>query len=411
MSIAVSPYPGSKGSTYGSAPRAPPAGDRRARTSRAAEVREVRRTRAACQPSAKPGDDVGPGAYVPDMEVRPLDPRDDAQVRAFYDVSWRAEMDDERPWNSHWTYDELASILRDTTPEHRATGLAAYDGDRLVGAGISMWSEIDNLDKTYVFPMVDPPSRGRGAGGALLEAMVEQSRAAGRTTVTSNAAYAGPEDDQSPPVRFAASHSFHVANTEIQRQLRLPVDDALLDEVDAEGEPHRDGYTVTTFIDDLPDRLLPSYCALVNQLIVDAPSGEVDYEANALTPDSMREHIAVQRRIGRRVYRSLAVRDGEAVAQSDLALQTEGDTAVQWGTYVHRGHRLGAAVKVANLRAVQRERPDILRIDTVNAETNSWMVSINERLGFQILAVAPSFVRHLQPRTSTPTRSSRSRAT
>ena len=47
---------------------------------------------------------------------------------------------------------------------------------------------------------------------------------------------------------------------------------------------------------------------------------------------------------------------------------------MQWGTYVHRdhrGHRLGAAVKVANLRAVQRERPDILRIDTVNAETNS----------------------------------------
>jgi RimJ/RimL family protein N-acetyltransferase len=147
---------------------------------------------------------------------------------------------------------------------------------------------------------------------------------------------------------------------------------------------------------------------------VDAPSGEVDYEANALTPDSLREHISVQHRIGRRVYRSLAVRDGEAVAQSDLALQTEGDTAVQWGTYVHRdhrGHRLGAAVKVANLRAVQRERPDIRRIDTSNAETNSWMVSINERLGFEILAVAPSFVRHLEPRTSTPTRSSRSLAT
>jgi GNAT superfamily N-acetyltransferase len=348
------------------------------------------------------------------MQARPLDPHDDAQMRAFYDVSWRAEMEDDRPWNGHWTYDELASTLRDTTPEHRAAGLAAYDGDRLVGAGISMWSEIDNVDKTFVFPMVDPPVRGRGVGGALLEAMVEQSRAAGRMTVTSNAAYAGPEDDQSPPVRFASSHGFNVANTEIQRQLRLPVDEALLDEVDAEGEPRRDGYTVTTYVDDLPDELLPSYCALVNQLIVDAPTGEVDYEASALTPDSMREHIAVQRRIGRRVYRSLAVRNDEAVAQSDLALQTEGDTAVQWGTYVHRdhrGHRLGAAVKVANLRAVQRERPDIRRIDTSNAETNSWMVSINERLGFEILAVAPSFVRHLEPRTSTPTRSSRSLAT
>ena len=121
------------------------------------------------------------------MEVRPLDPHDDAQMRAFYDVSWRAEMEDDRPWNGHWTYDELASTLRDTTPEHRAAGLAAYDGDRLVGAGISMWSEADNVDKAFVFPMVDPPARGRGVGGALLEAMVEQSHAAGRTTVTSSA--------------------------------------------------------------------------------------------------------------------------------------------------------------------------------------------------------------------------------
>ena len=97
------------------------------------------------------------------MEVRPLDPHDDAQMRAFYDVSWRAEMDDGRPWNGHWTYDELASTLRDTTPEHRAAGVAAYDGDRLVGAGISMWSEADNVDKAFVFPMVDPPARGRFA--------------------------------------------------------------------------------------------------------------------------------------------------------------------------------------------------------------------------------------------------------
>jgi RimJ/RimL family protein N-acetyltransferase len=220
----------------------------------------------------------------------------------------------------------------------------------------------------------------------------------GRTTVTSNAAYTGPERADAAPMRFAARHGFRVANTEIQRRLRLPVAEALLDEVDAEGAGHRDGYTVETFVGDLPDELLPSYCDLVNQLIVDAPSGEVDYEANAQTPETMREHIALQRKIGRPVYRSLAVRDGLAVAQSDLALQTEGDTAVQWGTYVHRdhrGHRLGAAVKVANLRAVQRDRPDITRIDTSNAETNSWMVAINERLGFEILAVAPSFVRRL----------------
>jgi GNAT superfamily N-acetyltransferase len=332
------------------------------------------------------------------MEIRSLDVADAAQLREFYDVSYRAEMEDGRDWNGHWTFDELASTLRDVTPEQQAAGLAAYDGDRLVGAGVLMWSDADNVDKAYVFPMVDPPDRGRGVGSALTEAMVERCRAMGRTTITSNAAYAGPERDDAAPMRFAARHGFRVANTEIQRQLHLPVAEGLLDEVDAEGVGHRAGYVVETFVGDLPDELLPSYCDLVNQLIVDAPSGEVDYEANAQTPESMREHIALQRKIGRPVYRSLALRDGLAVAQSDLALQTEGDTAVQWGTYVHRdhrGHRLGAAVKVANLRAVQRDRPDITRVDTSNAETNSWMVSINERLGFEVLAVAPSFVRRL----------------
>ena len=47
--------------------------------------------------------DVGPGAYVRGMQVRPLDLHDDAQMRTFYDVSWRAEMDDGRPWNGHCT--------------------------------------------------------------------------------------------------------------------------------------------------------------------------------------------------------------------------------------------------------------------------------------------------------------------
>ena len=35
----------------------------------------------------------------------------------------------------------------------------------------------------------------------------------------------------------------------------------------------------------------------------------------------------------------------------------------------------------------------MVQIDTENAETNAYMVSINERLGFEIVAVSPSFVR------------------
>jgi hypothetical protein len=34
-------------------------------------------------------------------------------------------------------------------------------------------------------------------------------------------------------------------------------------------------------------------------------------------------------------------------------------------------------------------------VHTQNAETNAWMVSINERLGFEPVAVCPEFLREL----------------
>lgn len=333
------------------------------------------------------------------MQIRPLERSDDDQLRAFYDVTYRAEMEDGRPWNGHWTYGEVASMMRDQTPDDQVVALVAIDGRVPVGAGLMRYSLVDNTDKAYVFPMVDPPARGRGVGGALLEALVEQCHDVGRTTVTSNAAYAGPERIDADPVRFAARHGFRIVSTEISRHLHLPVSDALLAEVDAEGRSHRDGYTVETFVDGIPDRLLTSYCALVNKLVVDAPSGEIDYEEQASTPDSVREQAARNVRIGRQVFHALALRDGEAVAQSDVAVQPQGTTAIQWGTYVsreHRGHRLGAAVKVANLRALQAARPDVSRIHTGNADTNAFMVSINTRLGFEVAAVSPSFARFLE---------------
>ena len=332
------------------------------------------------------------------METRPLDPFDDAEMRAFYDVTWRAEMEDGRPWNIHWTHDELASSLRESPAGHKMEGVQVLDGDgTVVAAGVVGYGLLDNTDKAWVYPMVDPARRLQGHGTALLEGLLGRCRELDRPLVTMSASYAGPESDDAVPVRFAAANGFHVSNTEISRRLHLPVDAALLDEVDAESLAHREGYAVETYVDEIPDHLLESYCGLVNQLVVDAPTGEVDYEASGTTPETTKEHFAQNRKLGRRVFYSLADKDGEAVAQSDLAVQA-GDThkALQWATLVrrdHRGHRLGAAVKVANLRALQRECPDVVQIDTQNAETNAHMVSINERLGFEVVAVSPSFVR------------------
>ena len=70
----------------------------------------------------------------------------------------------------------------------------------------------------------------------------------------------------------------------------------------------------------------------------------------------------------------------------------------QWGTIVradHRGHRLGTAVKVALVRTIQEAFAGKAFIATTNAETNAYMVAINEALGFERYALAADFQRIL----------------
>jgi hypothetical protein len=56
---------------------------------------------------------------------------------------------------------------------------------------------------------------------------------------------------------------------------------------------------------------------------------------------------------------------------------------------------LGLATKAVNLRAVQSARDDLTLVPTQNAETNDYMVSINERMGFTPVEVSAEFVKRL----------------
>ena len=332
------------------------------------------------------------------MQTRPIDVHDDAEMRRFHEIGWRAEMDDGRPWNTFPTFDEWAAAIREPSPGQRSEALATFDGDRMVGGGIIWLSLDDNVDKAFVFPAVEPELRQRGIGGEVMERLVEHAHGLGRTELMTGTSYRFEERESSPMLRFVTAHGFTPANVEVIRVLALPVADALLDEIEAEVAEHIGGYEVHTFVDDLPDELLESYCFLVNQLAVDAPTGDLEFEEETYTPEAFRHDVARDRKVGRTVLRSLATLDGQAVAHTDLLLRPTGNRGVQWATLVHRehrGHRLGAAVKVANLRRLQRDRPDITEVVTQNAEVNEQMIGINARLGFEPVALVPEFVRRL----------------
>ena len=332
------------------------------------------------------------------METRPLDPFDDRRLERFHEITWRAEKEDGRPWNPMWTFEEMAGLFREPTSDHRLAGVAAYDDDHMVGAGWLNLSLLDNLDTAWSFVAVEPERRGRGIGTVVLEGLVDVARTEGRTQLLSNAGVPFEERSTSPVIAWAERNGYTVANVEIQRNLELPVDATLLETIAAEAAAKHGDYEIRTYVGPLPDELLQSWCDLDNRFVLEAPMGDVELEAGATTPGTLRERDAVSEKVGRTVYSSVAVHDGTVVAFSDISVPREADEAHQWGTLVHaehRGHRLGQALKAANLLALGQRQPDVPRVVTTNAETNAWMVAINDRLGFRPVAMVPSFKRLL----------------
>ena len=330
---------------------------------------------------------------------------DDLELSALHEVTERADAF-ERPHHSGWSLDEAKLELRRQDPTERSEAWAAYDEGVLAG-GAQLWFPLqDNLTKCWGSIGVDPDHRRRGIGSALVAQIVTRMAQEGRTTMVTESAYPFNRRDDHPYRRFAEANGFTVAIDEILRILPLPVDPALLEALAADASAHHAAYRIEAFADGLPDGLLASYCALGNQLGVDAPTGDVDFEAESMTPQLWLERLAQEKETGRRRLTTVATdRIGDVVAFTDLVLpRTPASDVWQWGTLVdrgHRGHRLGMAIKVRNLRQLVATDPARARVLTSNAETNRYMVDINVKLGFEAVEVCPMFELRTQVSAAT----------
>src|SRR3954451_1843761 len=147
------------------------------------------------------------------LDIAILDPAEEGQMRRYFEVARRAETEDGRPWNNFFfTYPELSTLMRVPTPERRVIGYcavdgavdaavdAAVDGPNIVAVGMLQLSQLDNLDKAWMIALVEPELRGRGLGGAMVEALVEAAHRNGRTVLLSDAAVPfGDYGDLGPP--------------------------------------------------------------------------------------------------------------------------------------------------------------------------------------------------------------------
>jgi GNAT superfamily N-acetyltransferase len=336
------------------------------------------------------------------VDIRLLDEvaiADDSVMRDFYELSRRAELLD-RPHATFWTFEELVGAYRSVDSGERQQLFAAYDGDRMVACAPLWFPLLDNTEKAYFSLDVDLPDRRRGIGRAVLQRLEQEAAADGRTLMLTDTKLPFAERDGHGYVAFAEVCGYAVANHEVIRHLELPVADEVIQGWIDETAPRRDGYTIETFVDEVPEELVASLCSLMGQLAVDAPSGAVDYEEEVMTPERFAEGVAAVKAMGRARYETVALTpDREVAAHSTLAVpRGDGTTVYQWGTFVHRehrGHRLGLATKAVNLRAAQAFREDLTLVTTQNAETNDFMVSINEQMGFRPVEVSVELYKHL----------------
>jgi GNAT superfamily N-acetyltransferase len=333
-------------------------------------------------------------------DIRKNDVADDAVMRRVYDIT-RAAMLHERPDAPMWSERENTVEYREPDPSELVETYGAYDGDEMVGCALYLLPLHDNTEKAFIVPWVEPERRRRGIGSALLERLIEIAAAAGRTLAMSDGVYSFERRDDHPYRQFAAKHGFTISLTQIRRELALPVAEDELQSWIQEAAPHHVGYRIECYDGILPDALLPSYCRAMNQLIVDAPQGDVAWEPESATPDVIKQRKRNHDVAGRRLHHTVAVDEttGDVVAYSTIvAVEHERRDLQQWGTLVlagHRGRRLGLAVKARCLLEVQRRYPDRTRISTTNADVNKQMVDINERMGYRAVEVQPEFQRRI----------------
>jgi GNAT superfamily N-acetyltransferase len=332
---------------------------------------------------------------MPDLVIRPVDPGDEAELDRFQEVYAAAELAEDPDVGLYSREDGLA-MLTSTDTSVLFEGFGAFLDGRMVAESILMGSNRDNRHLVQILLWVDPPYQRQGHGARLLAHMERHARDIGRTILRAQARVGeGLDGNRS----FAERHGYRLAMTEIERRLTLPGDPVRLDRLETEAVPYHADYEIRSFVGRVPDELRASYVDLRNLLEVEMPHGDLELEPGGDTMDDLEASERERQEAGRITVIAFAVHDGVVVAYADASVPG-GDVGHvdQHGTLVHpdhRGHRLGMAVKCAQLRLLAERFPDRHHIQTSNAEINAHMVAINVALGFEVHQVWGEFEKHL----------------
>ena len=322
------------------------------------------------------------------LSLAPVEPSDEAAVQQWYELRCsvaRADLpDDPPPCRVH----EFGRF-RYPWPGEVEAGWLARDRGSVVGGCVLYLPTLDNLDNAAGEILVAPDHRRRGIGRTLLDHLRAEAARHGRVRLIGSVDQPLDPAAADPGGQFAAASAAVPVLIETRRRLDVgAVDPVVLARLDEQARAKSQGYSLVQWVGQTPQRWLDDIAYLTGRMSTDAPLDDLRWEAEAYDAGRMRARDASCLACGLHMVTTAAVAStGQLVAFTQLVGDsTPHGYAGQWDTIVvpeHRGHRLGTLIKVANLAHARLQRPDLRVIDTCNADTNPYMVAINEAMGFR----------------------------
>ncbi len=310
------------------------------------------------------------------MDIAPLSPTDDDAVYLVAKATAEGETPDIPFWSRTAFTGRLRTPWAGTISEHY---VARVDGGCVAGLLQLHLPQQENTANVTVELSVDPACRRRGVGRALYEVAVERARALGRRNLQGQSVDAHPDGPA-----FAAAMGATVGLREVRSRQEVADFDTLGLDV-----PTADSYHLVRW-GRTPDELVDDVAYLEGRLFGDSPTGDLGWEPEKVDAARIRAAEESHAARGRTCFNTGAVHaaSGRLVAWTLITAPDEARWhAWQQITLVdpgHRGHRLGLAVKVDNLRHVRQARPELRAVDTFNAADNAAMIRVNERLGYRV---------------------------
>lgn len=329
-----------------------------------------------------------------DVHLEPLAYDDHDRVAALADLQEAVRAAD-APYLHPQSVEMVAADLRFNHDQEPSEHLLAVLDDEVVGWGALYYGTWDNLDLAWLQGGVHPEHRRRGIGTAVMERLHERCLDLGRPSVGVDAW------EGSPDVAFLERLGYERRSQAILRRQHLDriapgQVEALLEHALTRAED----YELVRFDGPLPEDVIGDYCRMAAS-INDAPLDDLELEDDTYAP--ARTRLVEEAQQGRnRDHLRIAARHrgtGElgghtevVVERWDPAVAYQFDTAVAPG---HRGRRLGLLLKSAMVLWLRERHPELRTIDTWNAESNGYMIEVNEQLGYEVVARELQFQRRL----------------